>query len=286
MAPGTLVCLLHYLTTDTLHPHLPPLEALALLQAAEAYGLPRLGRLVEARLIREIDAVNVCGLLDVVHRYGGGGTAEGAGAASGGAAAGVGGLAEAGAAAVDGAAAAGGGGREEGAAAGGEAEGEADGEGEAGEGQEGEGAAADAAAADEAVEAEGDEEEAEEEDLLPAQRQARRRAAERTLARQAAVAVRAAPITRRTVRGGAWAALQAACTAFILRNHAAITAGEDWAALPEEARAAVEAAYSSEQHAYRFDALSEAAGGASGAGAGAGGPAAEPRGAGSGRTAS
>jgi hypothetical protein len=42
--------------------------------------LPRRARLVEARLVREIDADNVCGLLDVCDKFGGGAVAAAAGA--------------------------------------------------------------------------------------------------------------------------------------------------------------------------------------------------------------
>ena len=107
MADGVAVCLLHYLYTDTLHPVMTPDDALALLVAAQQYQLPRLGRLLEARLIRELSDDNVCGLLAFAHAYGadapevvaalepggssdGGGGGDSGGGGGGGAAAGAG----------------------------------------------------------------------------------------------------------------------------------------------------------------------------------------------------
>jgi hypothetical protein len=193
LSPGTLTCLLHYLITDGLHSQLPPLDALALAQAAEVYGLPRLARLVESRLVREIDADNVCGLLDVCDAYG----HEHVAAAT----------AHTPAPALA-------------AAADVEMAARVDGDG--------------AAAADVNDGADADAEAGRAEGIA------------------ARAAARSAPIKRGAVGTGTWASLRAACVSFVLRNWATITASEDWAALAPASRAAVEAAWSGAEHAYRM----------------------------------
>lgn len=69
MSHRTAVGLVHYLTTDTVHPATNAHDALDLLVAAEQYGLPRLGRLLSSRLMQELGHDNVCGLLGFAQAY-------------------------------------------------------------------------------------------------------------------------------------------------------------------------------------------------------------------------
>lgn len=74
--PRVGIALLHYLTTDTLPPALSPQDGMSLMLLAVEFSVPRLARLVEAQLIRLLDADNVIGLLNFADTFSGQGASS------------------------------------------------------------------------------------------------------------------------------------------------------------------------------------------------------------------